>query len=73
VSAAALSALRLESVLLWLPPGAAALRPQVRQALQEHAGTAGWVGAEPLRWAITAVDPGRALRLEAVLVVPAQQ
>jgi len=36
------------------------LRPQVLAALAAH--------GRPLRWAITAVDPRRGLRLEGVLV-----
>ncbi len=41
--------------------------PRLRQALAEAAG----VDGEPLRWAVTAADPGRGLRLEAVLIVSA--
>jgi hypothetical protein len=37
--------------------------------MSDHLAGRGWSGAEPLRWAITAVDPGRGLRLEGVALV----
>lgn len=58
--------MRLEPLELWLPPGPGPVLPRARRALAEAAGTDG----EPLRWAITAADPERGLRLEAVLLVP---
>ncbi|MCT0225720.1 hypothetical protein [Synechococcus sp. CS-1328] len=54
---------RLEPLELWLKPAAGALLPQVRASLAAQSG-----GAEPLRWAITAVDPDRGLRVEGVWV-----
>jgi hypothetical protein len=51
---------------LWLRPGPGPLRPQLRAALAA-------AGAEPLRWAITAVDPQRGLRVEAVVLEGAPQ
>jgi hypothetical protein len=44
------------------PPDPAALRGAIRA----HLAGLGWPGAEPLRWAITAVDPLRGLQLEGV-------
>jgi hypothetical protein len=44
------------------PPDPAALR----DAIAAHLVGLGWPGAEPLRWAITAVDPLRGLQLEGV-------
>ena len=50
------------------PPDPAALRAAIAAQL---AGL-GLPGAEPLRWAITAVDPLRGLQLEGVGVIQAQ-
>lgn len=63
----------------WLPRPAAAASPQrspnpadlpdpvaLRGAIGAHLAGVGWPGAEPLRWAITAVDPLRGLQLEGV-------
>ncbi len=58
--------MRLLPLELWLPPAPGPLLPRLRRALTEAAGADG----EPLRWAITAADPDRGLRLEAVVVVP---
>ncbi len=60
--------MRLQPLDLWLQPRDAPLLPQLRQALAEAAAAQLGPGAEPLRWAITAVDPLRGLRLEGVLV-----
>jgi hypothetical protein len=38
----------------------------MRGAITAHLAGLGWTGAEPLRWAITAVDPLRGLQLEGV-------
>ena len=51
--------MRLEPLELWLQPVAGPLLPQLRAALAA-------AGGEPLRWAITAVEPGRGLRIEAI-------
>jgi hypothetical protein len=64
------SPLRLQPLDLWLQPADAPLLPQLRQALAEAAAAQLGPGAEPLRWAITAVDPLRGLRLEGVLAGP---
>jgi hypothetical protein len=40
--------------------------PALRGAIRAHLAGLGWPGAEPLRWAITAVDPLRGLQLEGV-------
>jgi hypothetical protein len=50
---------RLAPLELWLQPRPGALLPQLRAAFAA-------AGIEPLRWAITAVDPQRGLRLEGV-------
>jgi hypothetical protein len=50
---------RLAPLALWLRPEPAPLLPQLRAALAA-------AGGEPLRWAITAVDPVRGLRVEGV-------
>lgn len=54
--------MRLEPIELWLQPVEGPLLPQLRTAL---AGA----GGEPLRWAITAVESGRGLRIEAICLV----
>ena len=51
------------------PPDPAALRG----AIAAHLAGLGWPGADPLRWAITAVDPLRGLQLEGVGVIQAHQ
>ena len=61
-------ALRLHPLDLWVLPREGPLLPQLRQALLECAEQRLGPGAEPLRWAITAVDPWQGLRLEGVLV-----
>lgn len=50
------------------PPDPAALR----NAIAAHLAGLGWPRAEPLRWAITAVDPLRGLQLEGVGVSQGQ-
>ena len=64
------AALRLHPLDLWFMPQEGPLLPQVRQSLLHCAEQQLGPGAEPLRWAITAVDPQRGLRLEGVLVGP---
>ena len=61
----------LQPLELWLRPGPGPLLPQLREALLEQAVRLAGEGAEPLRWAITAVDPERGLRLEGLVVGPA--
>jgi hypothetical protein len=53
---------------LWLQPQAGPLLPHLRRALAAEAIRLAGEGAEPLRWAITAVDPHRGLRLEGIVV-----
>ena len=55
---------------LWVRPAPGPRLPQLRQALAREARRLAGEGAEPLRWAITAVDPHRGLRLEGVVVAP---
>lgn len=61
--------MRLEPLALWFQPQAGRLLPQLRAFLlaagQARAGTR----VRLLRWAITAAEPARGLRIEAVLVV----
>lgn len=61
--------MRLEPLDLWLElPLTGPLLPLIREALRCHLGAS----VEPLRWAITAVEPGaghqRRIRIEAVLL-----
>ncbi|WP_411874675.1 hypothetical protein [Vulcanococcus limneticus] len=51
-----------------IPPDPTALR----DAIAAHLAGLGWPRAEPLRWAITAVDPLRGLQLEGVGVSQGQ-
>ena len=53
---------------LWVRPAPGPRLPQLRQALAKEARRLAGEGAEPLRWAITAVDPVRGLRLEGIVV-----
>lgn len=62
--------------LFWLPHGAAASRQpdppdpaDLRAAIAAHLEGLGWLGAQSLRWAITAVDPLHGLQLEGVGVM----
>jgi hypothetical protein len=61
----------LQPLELWLQPGPGPLLSQLRETLRQQAVRLAGEGAEPLRWAITAVDPERGLRLEALVVGPA--
>ncbi len=67
-----MSAPALVPLELWLQIAPGPLRPQLRKALVREACRLAGAGAEPLRWAITAVDPQRGLRLEGIVVGPAQ-
>jgi hypothetical protein len=58
---------RLEPLELWLSPAPGPLLPRLHAALVDHARRRG--AAEPLRWAVTASDPVRGLRIEGVLLV----
>jgi hypothetical protein len=57
----------------WLPRTAGSSHPldppdptALRSAIRAHLTELGWADAQPLRWAITAVDPLRGLQLEGV-------
>jgi len=57
----------------WLPRTACSPRlldppdpTALRSAIRAHLTHLGWADAQPLRWAITAVDPLRGLQLEGV-------
>jgi hypothetical protein len=56
---------------LWVRPTPGPRLPQLRQALAREARRLAGEGAEPLRWAITAVDPRHGLLLEGIVVGPA--
>ena len=60
--------MRLVPLQTWLSPAAGPLLPQLRRQLAAAAAQEAGAGAWPLRWAITASDPARGLRIEAVLV-----
>jgi hypothetical protein len=64
------SGLALVPLELWLRPQAGALLPQLKRALGAEAQRLAGEGAEPLRWAVTAVDPQRGWRLEGMVVGP---
>jgi len=61
---------RLQPLEVWIQPQPGPLLPQIRLALAAAAQEPG-VAARPLRWAITAADPRRGLRIEAVFVLAA--
>ena len=75
------SALVLMLFCFWLPHAAGPTSPRpdppdpvaLRVAIAAHLGGLGCPSAEPLRWAITAVDPLRGLQLEGVGVSQAHQ
>jgi hypothetical protein len=60
---------RLEPLAVWFQPAAGALLPQLRPFLLAAGQAQAGVSARLLRWAITAAEPARGLRIEAVLVV----
>ncbi|WP_216901440.1 hypothetical protein [Synechococcus sp. CCY 9618] len=61
----------LQPLELWLQPAPGPLLHQLLAALGAEARRLAGEGAEPLRWAVTAVDPVRGLRLEGIVVGPA--
>ena len=61
--------MRLEPLALWFQPAAGALLPQLRPFLLAAGQAQAGASARLLRWAITAAEPARGLRIEAVLVV----
>lgn len=64
--------MRLQPLELWIRRSPGPLLPQIRRALEEATLQSG-ASARPLRWAITAADPLRGLRIEAVLIDDASQ
>jgi len=60
---------RLEPLQSWFQPAAGPLLSQLRPALAAAALEQAGAEARLLRWAITAVEPNRGLRIEAVLLV----
>jgi hypothetical protein len=67
-SASAAPDLRLLPLDLWVPPAAGPLLDRLRLALAGEARLLGGPQAVPLRWAVTAADPERGLRLEGVVL-----
>ena len=61
--------MRLEPLQSWFRPAAGPLLPQLQPALAAAALEQAGPEARLLRWAITAVEPIRGLRIEAVLLV----
>ncbi len=60
--------LRLLPLDLWVPPAPGPLLHRLRLALAGEARLLGGPQAVPLRWAVTAADPERGLRLEGVVL-----
>jgi hypothetical protein len=60
---------RLEPLQLWFRPLQGPLLPQLQPALAAAAQEQAGPGAHLLRWAITAAEPGRGLRIEAMVLV----
>ena len=50
------------------PPGDSVTPSALYSAIGAHLSSLGWPEAEPLRWAITAVDPIQGLQLEGVAI-----
>ena len=61
--------MRLEPLEIWFQPAKGALLPQLRPFLIAAGQAQAGPSARLLRWAITAAEPARGLRVEAVLVV----
>ncbi len=61
--------MRLEPLQLWFRPAQGPLLNQLRPALAAAAQGQAGPEARLLRWAITASEPGRGLRIEAVMLV----
>jgi len=60
---------RLEPLVVWFQPAAGALLPQLRPFLLAAGQAQVGPGVRLLRWAITAAEPARGLRIEAVLLL----
>ena len=65
--------MRLEPLEAWFQPAAGDLLPQLRPFLLAAGQAQAGSSARLLRWAITAAEPDRGLRIEAVLVVDAAE
>ena len=61
--------MRLEPLVVWFQPAAGPLLPQLRPFLLAAGQAQAGPGVGLLRWAITAAEPARGLRIEAVLLV----
>lgn len=61
--------MRLQAETLWLAPAPGPLLPQLRARLEELCQQRGGAGTRPLRWALTAADQARGVRIEVVLVL----
>ncbi len=61
--------MRLQAETFWFAPAPGPLLPQLRNELAELCQRRGGTGSRPLRWALTAAERGRGVRIEAVLVL----
>ena len=61
--------MRLEPLEIWFQPAKGALLPQLRPFLIAAGQAQAGASARLLRWAITAAEPARGVRIEAVLIV----
>ena len=61
--------MRLEPLQAWFQPQPGPLLPQLKPALLARAQQQAGPGVQLLRWAITAAEAERGLRIEAVLLV----
>ena len=61
--------MRLQAETLWLAPVPGPLLPQLRAQLRELCQQRGGAGTRALRWALTAAEQARGVRIEVVLVL----
>lgn len=61
--------MRLEPLEVWFEPEPGPLLPQLQSFLAAAAGRQAGPSAQLLRWAITASEAARGLKIEAMLVV----
>lgn len=61
--------MRLQAETFWWSPAPGPLLPQLHNELADLCRRQGGTGSRPLRWALTAAERGRGLRIEAVLVL----
>ncbi len=61
--------MRLQAETLWLAPAPGPLLPQLRVQLRALCQERGGAGTRALRWALTAAEQARGVRIEVVLVL----